>query len=196
LISLQYVVQYGHYCTELNFEGVRALRLPSPWASVRRLSDTPITDATLTIPADFQSLSSYGISINGIAPRVKDISLSFGSQLPHFHRNDRLILAVDFTYNVTVLSNSVVLVIQVGDKERKATYINGNNTVRLTFEYVVASGDRAFPDSFKCKKFLIYDGGETQTVPIYQYSSNPIVLADLFLGDLCGKVILILCLSL
>ena len=83
IITLEYTVMYDHYSAKLDFGRANVLLLP-PDAYVRRLSDTPTTDAYLILPSDPHTLSRYGISVNGLPPRVKDIFIPFDIQGPIF----------------------------------------------------------------------------------------------------------------
>jgi len=85
-----------------------------------------------------------------------------------------------------VLTESLIFLLDVGGREREALYVSGNHSNQLTFAYTVMVGDdTSSSTSFNCRKLKTYD--EKFVIPVYQYSSNPIVLVDPTISDVCGK---------
>jgi hypothetical protein len=183
IITLEYTVRQGHYAANLDFHRTKALFLP-PDAHVRRLSSIPTTDATLVLPPYVASLTRYGICINGLPPKVKDVSIPEEFQGSVFRQHDKIFIVIQFTDQVTILADSLIFVLDVGGREREAVYVSGNNSDSITFAYTVILGDQASPLTFKCRTLKTYY--ETIIIPVYQYSLNPTVPAEVMVSDLCG----------
>lgn len=182
-ITLKYIVQHGHCTENLDFHRTNTLLLP-PGAYIRRLSDVPTTNAKLIFPPYVESISRYGICINGLSPKVKDIFIPEELHGSVLRLDSTIRIVVQFTFQVTVLAKSLKLTLDVGGREREAVYVSGNNTDSLSFAYTVVFGDQPSSHTLKCRIFK--SDPSMNIVPVYQYSSNPTVLADMRISEYCG----------
>ncbi|KAL7554992.1 hypothetical protein ACHAWF_018570 [Thalassiosira exigua] len=155
-LLLEYVVEEDDVTPMLDFRDSTSLAPQnteggrSPVAGhVRRKSQSPITDADLSISHIVSIAASHSIVVDGERPQLLDVSFDVSNHGSTFERGDVLSILVQFTAPVVVNESSPpTLGLLVGGNERWATYSSGSGSSTLRFVYEVLLGDSSTPLEF------------------------------------------------
>ena len=131
-LIFRYVVQAGDY----DADGI------SIGAGPGALSGGTIQDSS-GFEADriFDALPADPAHRVGVAsPRVRDVTVMVPDATSPYGLGDRIEVHVDFT-DVVHVTGSPTLALTVGSTSRRATFVEGGGTRKLTFRYTVQAGD-------------------------------------------------------
>ncbi|ETV96257.1 hypothetical protein, variant [Aphanomyces invadans] len=166
--------------------------------TIRALSTTPTTLATLTLPLPgaAKSLSaSSSIRVNTVAPTVVNVTFA-GLQDQVCTVGMDIPIQIAFSYPVAVVPSPEMPTLALatkGNMNQVARYVGGTGTSLLHFIYTVQAGDASTA--------LEYTHANALRGTILQFSSSPTVSASLTLpvpgstGSLSGNARLSVCMS-
>jgi hypothetical protein len=160
--------------TFLKYRGVTALMDQMNGAEIRRLATIPTTPANIRLPV--LSTSPFGsgpylgdqvfderqhvIRLDPTAPRVESVTTD--KPAGDYGAGEVFTIDVKFTREVVSSGGFPSLLMESGDEDVEATYLSGNNSDTLTFEYTIP------PDSTAaCLDYV-----DTRTAPYFVHSKG------------------------
>lgn len=146
VLSFAYTVRFPDRITALDVKDRHALQLPSTAATIRRMSQRPVTDADLLLPPMNTSVSSaVNLTVDYTAPaRVVEVR----SPLPNgtYTVGQEVPILVRFSSPVTLTGDASLRLDAdnaFSSNRSYATYRSGSGSDTLAFLYVVQTGDNA-----------------------------------------------------
>ena len=153
-----YQVQPGDTSPHLDYTSVNSLIVSGTLRDV----DGSDADLRLPVPGEAGSLSANtNIVVDGVFPRVTGVTaFSDGA----YKAGDNVDILVDFSEPVNVTVGAPTLELETGTTDRKANYISGTGTDRLTFRYIVQAGDVSADLNYKATNSLAPNGAGVRDV--------------------------------
>jgi hypothetical protein len=154
VLTFQYTIEAGDSSADLDYKATTSLN--SNGGSIRDLASN---DSDLTLPAVGTLASSEAINIDGNLPNVSAIQIltsdgSYGVSST---------ISLELTFNESVFVSSAggtpSIELETGATDKFATYTSGSGTTKLTFEYLVETGDSSLDLDYKTTTSFVLNGG-------------------------------------
>ena len=179
-LLFEYTVREFHTASDLDYASTTAL---STSGTIRRFSDTPTTDAILTLPAVGSNLAANSdIVVQGDKPTIVSVAPKAGADNTVYTLGQDVRILVTFSQKVESKNGHPVLVLDVGTLTREATYVGGNNTAIFEFSYIVKLGDVAsnLGYTFSAAALCLKSGCPSSSdATLLRVSSVPTLSADI-----------------
>ena len=155
----------------IDYAGTAALEKHLKYAYLTDASPIPTTRANVFLPILDVSYLAYSRRVL-IDFHNSKVSRVFAMRNGTYTVGDKLTVVVQFTTPVMFFEPAPYLVLAMESKDEIATYVKGNDTTMLYFEYIIAEGDSTKLLDYIDSRNMPYDTSSTiRSYPLMSYDN-------------------------